>query len=142
MTSLSEGYERGLAIYNTGDVERYAQEYADDALLVRPDGVARGRAAIAARWAAELAAFPDRVLIVETVVEQGDLVVVEWTWTGTNTGPRRAPDGPALPPTGRRVEVTGVELAWLRDGLIARLHMYWDRASIQQQLGQVDGSPA
>ncbi|HEX6445138.1 MAG TPA: ester cyclase [Streptosporangiales bacterium] len=43
--------------------------------------------------------------------------------------------GTSLQPTGRRVQLKGMELAHVRDGKIAEYHMYWDGTAIAEQLG-------
>lgn len=104
-------------------------------MLVTPTGTAQGRTAIREYWSRIKTAFPDYTLTVDVVVEQGDTVATEWTWSGTHTGPLVLRDGTQLPPTGKRVEHRGVELAYLRDGKIAEYHMYWDGMAIARQLG-------
>ncbi len=70
-------------------------------------------------------------------MEQGDTVAAEWTESGTNTGPMVLPDGTARPPTGRRIEHTGMEVAHVHDGKIVEYHMYWDRMATARQLGRL-----
>ena len=135
LSSVRDNYERGLKLYNAGDVDGYANEFTEDAVLIRPDGTAEGRTAIRERWAREKVAFPDRTLTVDVLLEQGDTIVTEWTWVATNTGPLVLRDGTELPPTGKRVEIRGMELAQMRDGKIHVYHMYWDGMAIAQQLG-------
>lgn len=128
-------YLRGLKLYNRGDLDRYADEYTDNADLVTPNGTFRGRTAIREYWRRQRDAFPDLALHVDAATVHGNTIVVEWTWTGTNTGPRASGDGIQQPPTGRRVEVRGAEFAELVDHKISSYRMYWDRAAIFQQLG-------
>jgi carboxymethylenebutenolidase len=42
---------------------------------------------------------------------------------------------PGLAPTNRRVEVALVAIVKFRDGKLAHEHIYWDQASVLQQLG-------
>jgi predicted ester cyclase len=130
---------RGLKLYNAGDVDGYANEYTEDAVLTRPDGTVEGRTAIRDRWAREKVAFPDRTLTADVLLEQGDTIAAEWTWAATNTGPLTLRDGTQLPPTGKRIEITGMELAQLRDGKISAHRMYRDGMAIAQQLGLLPG---
>jgi len=69
------------------------------------------------------------------LLEQGDTIAAEWTWAATNTGPLTLRDGTQLPPTGKRIKITGIELAQLRDGKISAHRMYGDGMAIAQQLG-------
>jgi carboxymethylenebutenolidase len=45
---------------------------------------------------------------------------------------------PGVAPTGKRVEVPVVAIIRFRDGKIARVHVYWDQASILIQIGLLD----
>lgn len=135
MSAIRDLYDKAIRLYNAGDVEGFANAHAEDGVLVTPGGTAQGRAAIREHWSREKIAFPDRTLTIDVVVEQGDTVATEWAWSGTNTGPLVVRDGTQVPPTGKRVEVRGMELVHLRDGKIADYHMYWDGMAILRQLG-------
>ena len=137
MTSVRGIYEQAMGFYNAGDLDGLADGYTEDAVLVSPNGTVQGRTAIREHWSQEKAAFPDRTLTVNVVVEQGDTIAAEWTWAGTHTGPLVLPDGTELPPTGKRVEGQGMDLAQLRDGKAAVLHQYWDNMAWARQLGLV-----
>ena len=47
------------------------------------------------------------------------------------------PDGTELPPTGRRIELRGMELVVVRDGKIVIDNLYYDNAAVMAQLGLV-----
>ncbi len=130
-------YDEAISLYNAGDVEGFANLHAVDAVLVTPTGTAEGRDAIRRYWTRIRAAFPDLTLRLDLVIEQGETVVSEWTETGTNTGPLVLPDGRERPPTGRRIEHRGMEVARVRDGKIVEYHMYWDRMAMLEQLGRL-----
>jgi steroid delta-isomerase-like uncharacterized protein len=135
MSASRDLYEQAIRLYNAGDMEGFAKAHAEDAVLVTPVGIARGRPAIREFWNRVKTAYPDFALIVDVVVEQGDIVATEWTWSGTNTGPVVLRDGTEMAPTGKKVEHGGMELVRLRDRKIAEYHMYWDGMTIAQQLG-------
>ncbi len=131
-------YSDAIALYNAGDIDGFANLHAEDAVLVTPGGSARGNAAIRAYWRRQGAAFPDLRITLDHLVQQGDLVVSEWTWTGTNTGPLTLRGGRRVPPTGRRVELRGMELAEIRNGKISTYRIYWDGMALAQQLGLLE----
>jgi ketosteroid isomerase-like protein len=135
VVSIRDDYERGIRLYNAGDLERYANEYADDAVLVTPSVTAHGRAAIGKSWSRQKTAFPDCTLTVNALLEQGDTIMTEWTWAGTHMGPLARRDGTEVQPTGRRIEHKGMELAKIRNGRIHVYHIYWDGLAIYRQLG-------
>jgi len=135
MSSMRDEYERAIQLYNAGDLEGFINLYAEDAELVTPEGTAQGRAAILEFWRRDQVAFPERTVTIDVIVEQGDTVAGEWTWVATHTGPLVMPDGTEVPPTGKRAEVKGMELAQMRDGKMAVHHMYFDTMAMARQLG-------
>jgi steroid delta-isomerase-like uncharacterized protein len=135
MSENRDLYDEAIRLFNAGDIEGFADAHAEDAVLVTPVGTTRGRAAIRDFWDRVKTSYPDFTLTVNVVVEQGDLIAAEWTWSGTNTGPLVLRDGAERAPTGKRVEHGGMELAHVRAGKIAEYHMYWDGMTIAQQLG-------
>ena len=119
MSSLRDLAEQGFQLYNAGDVEGLVNLYTEDATLVTPWGTFEGRAAIHEAWRRDKTAFPDGTLTLDGLVEQGDTLADEWTIVGTHTGPLVMPDGTELPPTGKRIEIKGMDLVQHRDGKIA-----------------------
>ena len=135
MSSSKDLYEQAMKLYNAGDLDGLANSYAEDAVLVSPDGTARGRAAIREQWSRNKVAYPERTLTVDVILEQGDTVATEFAWGATNTGPLVLPDGTELPPTGKRIEAKGMELMQVRGGKVAVHHLYWDNMPLARQLG-------
>ena len=121
--------------YNAGDLDGVMALYADDAVQGMPDGTFKGREAIRERLAMELAACPDVVHSVRSFVSDGDFFADEWTFAGTHTGPFVMPDGTEVPPTGKRLEVQGMEVVALRDGKIVLNTLYYDMLSVVAQMG-------
>jgi steroid delta-isomerase-like uncharacterized protein len=72
---------------------------------------------------------------------EGDGLGLRWRMTGTFTGDlafwgkRFGPNPPAYAPTGRRVDIQGVDLYELRDGLISRWDIVYDLYGLSEQLG-------
>jgi len=135
MSSVRDAYEQGIRFYNAGDVEGMVNLYTEDATRVAPFGTFHGRAAIREALSRDKVAFPDHIMTVDVVVEQGDTIAAEWTVAGTHMGPLVMPDGTELPPTGKRVELKGMELVQFRDGKVAVHHEYWDNMAVAGQLG-------
>ena len=135
MSKVKELFEQGIAHYNAGDLDAFAADYAEDAVLAAPNGTVTGRQAIRDYWAREQVAYPDRHLDVQEVVEQGETVAAEYVWSGTNTGPTMLADGTALPPTGRRVELPILDLMHIRNSHITVHHECWDLMTAMIQLG-------
>ncbi|HEX4778408.1 MAG TPA: ester cyclase [Acidimicrobiia bacterium] len=127
--------ERYVELYNAGDLDGVMELYADDAVQLMPDGVFEGRSAIRDRLAQELSAFADIAHRYVSYVEQGDAFADEWVFVGTHTGPLLLPDGTELPPTGKRVEMPGMELVKIRDGKIVVDNLYYDNLAVAAQFG-------
>lgn len=111
--------------------------YAEDAVQIMPDGAFEGWSAVRDRLAQELEGFTDLNHTVRSFVEQGDTFADEWTFVGTHAGPFRLPDGRELPPTGKRVEINGMEVVRVRDGKIVLNALYYDNLASLAQLGLV-----
>jgi steroid delta-isomerase-like uncharacterized protein len=129
--------DRCVELYNAGDLDAYMDLYAEDAVQTMPDGTFEGRSTIRERMARELAACPDMHFSLGGFVEQGDSFADEFTFAGTHTGPFPLPDGTQLPPTGKRVEIKGMEFVQVRDGKIVLDNLYWDSMAVLDQLGLV-----
>ena len=137
MQTGRELLDRYVELYNAGDLDACMQLYADDAVQLMHDGLFEGVDAIRERLARDLTAFPDAKYVVESFVEGGDSFADEWTFTGTNDGPFRLPDGAEVPATGRPVQIRGMELVEVRDGKIVVDNLYYDFMAAVAQLGLV-----
>src|SRR6266446_2059552 len=80
-------------------------------------------------FAATPAAFPDMRVELKDVIAEGDLVAYRAVVTGTHRG-----EFAGLKPTGRRVEVTEINLSRFRDGLMVEHWALLDEASMMRQL--------
>ena len=135
MESYRSLLERYVGLYNAGDLDSVMDLYAEDSTQLMPDGTFEGRSAIKDRLARELASFTDIAHRYVSYVEEGDAFADEWVFVGTHTGPLVLPDGTELPPTGKRVEVKGMELVRVRDGKIVVDNLYYDNLAVAAQLG-------
>jgi predicted ester cyclase len=136
MSAYRKLLDRYVECYNAGDLDGVMDLYADDAVQGMPDGIFEGRAAIRERLANELEAIPDVTHTVVSFIEQGDAFADEWTFVGTQTGPLTLPDGTVLAPTGKRVEVQGMEVVRVGpDGKIVLNTLYFDNLAVAIQLG-------
>ena len=129
--------DRYVERYNAGDLDAVMDLYAEDAVQLMPDGTFEGRSTIRERLAKELNGFTDLAHRVESFVEQGDAFADEWTFVGTHARPFSLPDGTELPPTGKRIELRGMELVVVRDGKIVVDNLYYDNMAVLAQLGLI-----
>ena len=78
-------------------------------------------------------AFPDLSIAPDKLIADGDLVAVYWIARGTNTGA-----GNGLPPTGKKVEQSGITIWRIVDGKIKEEWSAFDQLSMMKQLGLLD----
>lgn len=126
--TLHEFARRYAAAWSSQDPEALAAFYAENGSLVVNDGEPSvGRAAIAAKAAAFMEAFPDMRVELDSLVRREDHSVFHWIWTGTNNGPGG---------TGRSVRISGFEV-WTLDatGLILQSKGQYDEAEYRRQVG-------
>jgi ketosteroid isomerase-like protein len=77
--------------------------------------------------------FPDIHLMIDDLVGEGDKVAVAWHSTRqTHLGPYRG-----LPPTGRSIEVSGIDILRFRDGRVSEFSMHLDELGAVRQMGVV-----
>jgi steroid delta-isomerase-like uncharacterized protein len=137
MSANSDLLDYYVERYNGGDLDACMDLYAEDAVQRMHDGIFEGKDAIRERLARDLEAFEDAKYVVDSFVGEGDKFADEWTFTGTNTGPFRLPDGGEVPATGKPVEIKGMELVEVRDGKIVVDNLYYDFMAAVVQLGLV-----
>jgi steroid delta-isomerase-like uncharacterized protein len=77
-------------------------------------------------------AWPDLHFDIDDVIEEENKVAIPWTLRGTHEG-----EFVGIPPTGKKVELTGVALYWITGGKISKLRGHWDNYDMMQQLGVV-----
>jgi steroid delta-isomerase-like uncharacterized protein len=115
-----------------GIVATGAPEYVDDFVAI---GEIRGHDAVRAFFRELFAAFPDFTMTVSRIVADETTAVIQWRAAGTFTG------GPfqGVAPTRRRVEIRGVDVMEVADGLIQHNTIYYDGATFARQIGLLPG---
>ncbi len=111
---------RYSARMTAGDYDAVYEFFAPDFIShvtprVNPDAVGTDIRSQEKRfWETAKGAFPDMQFTVDLLVESGDIVVSNWTLTGTHSG------GPYydVPPSGKRVTINGTGILRFRDGKI------------------------
>lgn len=98
-----------------------------------PEGEVHGREDFEAYVREIRDAFPGLTFTAEDVLASDDLVMVEWTGTGTHKGEF---DGVA--PTGREITVRGVSKVRIADGKVRSDRIYTDPRELYEQLGLGD----
>ncbi len=101
--------------------------------LVAPEGVKRF-------FSEMFRAIPDFSMSVTDMVAYGDKAAVRWCATGTFNGQGKFQN---IAPTGARVEIEGLDLLTIRDGLIQENFAYTNGMEMARQMGVLPplGSP-
>ena len=125
------------AAFSEGNIDRCLELAADDIEVVfqAAGQTARGREGFMQFMQGFKSAVPDIRIKHTNLFADGDHVAVEFTWSGTHTGPLATPAG-VIPPTGKRVADGRVcEILEWRGGKLARLVNYQDFGAVLRQLG-------
>jgi len=121
-------YEEGL---NRGNLavldELLGEDLVDHSLF---PGRETGRESFKRRFTLVRTAFPDATMTVEDAMADGDKVICRWTLRGTHAGPFGS-----VPPTGRSVVVTGINITRIAGGKIVEHWANFDHLGLLQQLG-------
>ena len=80
-------------------------------------------------------AFPDINFAVEQQVAEGDMVVTWWTACGTHLG-----EFMGVPPSGRRIEVSGMSMDRISGGRIVENWNNWEALEMMRQIGAITDS--
>jgi len=95
-------------------------------------GLAPNRDGFKQSFAVFRQAFPDSAYKIEDMIAEGDKVAVRFAANGTHKGVLMG-----IPPTGKRVSMTGVDIFRLTNGRIAEFWLSWDQLGMMQQLGVI-----
>ena len=87
-------------------------------------------------WPNWFVAFPELDVEVTRTIAAEEVVVTQWTFTGTNTGPLAGILGQnRIDPTRNTVHLRGASFFDIRDGLIRHETIYIDVATLMVELG-------
>lgn len=128
---------RYLAAWNSHVPSAVASCATDDVVWNSPalPELARGRSAVGRLVATTARAFPDYEFTQPApcaIAEDQLTAYVPWRMTGTNLG---SFEPPGYAPTGRSVDLTGIDVWRFRDGLIWRYEAVYNYSLVARQLG-------
>lgn len=116
---------------NAGSIDAAVESLAEDALDHDPaDGQGPGCEGFRTFFRSLTTAFPDAHIEPEHLVADDEHVSVAYTLTGTHQG-----DFQGVAPTGRRIEVRGVQIGRFESGRIVERWGSTDELGILKQLG-------
>ncbi len=120
-------------IWNKGNLDAVADLLAGDFVdHAAPPGFPSGQEGAKQVFMIYRTAFPDFRLSVEDIIAEGDKVVARWRTHGTHQGELMG-----IPPTGKQVTVTGIDLFRVAGDKIAEHWAEFDMLGLMQQLGVI-----
>lgn len=119
-------------VWNQADVDALEALTTDDFAYRLGGQPARDLAAMAEFLRAMRVAFPDWRIEVRDIVADDGRVAVRWSGSATHEGPFHG-----IEPTGRRIEVSGINFYAIEDGQISAEWEQMDSLGMLQQLGRL-----
>lgn len=134
---LEQFTQRYVAAWNGCDTDAMAELLTEDITWVDPalPEPARGIPAVQDFMRMSFQIFPDLKFSEPDpphLTVTGDHVAWAWTMGGTFRGPI---DPPGFAPTGRRMQVDGIDIWTMHDGRIANYRAFYDMNDMVRQLG-------
>ena len=122
-------------VWNQGREETIDELFASEAIahgLGEAEAQVRGPAEFKTFWRSLRSALPDMRIRIEDTIAAGDKVAARVVLEGAHRG-----DGLGVPPTGRRVTVSGVVIVRISGGQIVEGWNSWDQLGLLQQIGAI-----
>lgn len=121
--------QRYFDVFNAGDLSQANTVLTDDYWTQNPLGVFQGLSTYQAVMGGIYTAFPDIHYSIESVIVNGDQIVLEYSFTATHLG-----DFLGIPATGKVVHGRGMERHLVRNGKLAKTWNYSDIFGLVAQL--------
>jgi steroid delta-isomerase-like uncharacterized protein len=124
-----------LKIFNEGDMAFIAEVFAPEVVAhtsTFPEDFI-GHEGIKNWIESSRAIFPDLNMTFDEIIIKGNKIVTVWTLTGTNTGSMSMPY--AVPPTGKKVRVTGLAIDDVQNGKIVKETVVYNVLELMMQMG-------
>ena len=124
------------AAWTAKDGKKVAATYTADAVIAMPgaNGMEESKPAeMEKRMAMYASAFPDLKHTTIRGVVDGDVAVIQWVVTGTNSG-----EFMGEKPTNKKIGYAGASVLWFSDdGKVKRENAYFDMSTMMGQLGKL-----
>jgi len=117
-------------ILNKGNIDMIDTHFASDYVNKTVSSIMNGQAEAKEYFGAFLTGFSAIEFVVDEIFGVDDRIVKRWTFNGTHTG-----EFSGVPPTGKRITVSGVSVSRLANGKIVEELDYMDDLGFLQQLG-------
>jgi steroid delta-isomerase-like uncharacterized protein len=118
--------------WNSHDIDDVLRFYAPDCISddVGQASLLRGREGLRVMLLAYWEAFPDLQFEVTDTVVQDTRLAIAWVAEGTHQGTIMN-----IPATGHKVQVRGMSIIDVQDGMVVRGQYIWDLAGMLRHLG-------
>ncbi len=129
-----------VAAWGTGDWQRLRAPLASDFVYyeVGTDHRFQGADEFVQNYQGLKEMAPDGRGEITNTLACGNTVVLEVTWTGTQTGPMKMPGG-IHPPTGRTFTMHVAQVVVFHGDRIKQIRQYFDMLAFLQQIGALPG---
>jgi steroid delta-isomerase-like uncharacterized protein len=118
-------------VVNAGDIDKIDEILSEDFVENEEfPGLSQDREGVKEFFRMLRSAFPDVRFQAEDVISEGELAAARYTMTGTHEG-----EFMGVPPTGKQVTVSGIDIVRLRDGKRFEHWGQFDAMGLMQQLG-------
>ena len=135
---IASAYVAGLSASDAGALQAlrsddFVLEFVHGDAFEDPPRSAREAELFWPRW---FVAFPEMDLEVIRTIAADEVVVTQWIFTGTNSGPLESMFGVTrIEPTGNTVRLRGVTFLDIHEGRIIKETTYFDVATLLIELG-------
>lgn len=141
MSEAKQLTERLVEVWNKHDKNGFSAFTAEDGHLTGVGGFSgNGKAGAEQFFAMWHDSFPDNKVTARRITSEGNVAILEGTFTGTHTGTLQAPAG-AIPATGKKVSQKFVNALTYSAGKVKESDVIFDQMELLAQLGVVP-SPA
>ena len=136
-TDANKALVRRAIAYNHGAVDRADEIFAPEFVAHMPGQPPLDRAPFEESLAAFGAGFPGYTHEIQDQVAQDDIVANRITWRGVHGG-----EFAGIPATHRPIELSGINMFRVRDGLVAEQWVQLDIFGLLQQIGAIPRAEA
>jgi len=118
--------------WNSHEIDVVLTYYSEDyeGVDIAEARVQHGRVAVKEMLLRYWQAFPDLYFTVQSTVAEENRIAISWSAEGTHRGQIMH-----IPPTGHRVEVKGISVIEVKDGVVVRGQYIWDMAGMLRHIG-------
>ena len=122
-------------VLSTHRLETADEILTDDVIVTAPGSSVQGVPELKAMLSEVGAAFPHRDVIIESQIEEGDQLACVFRLVLEHVGEYQG-----LPPTGKTVDITGVDIFTFSGDRISEIQVYYNAMAIMEQLGVIEGA--